>query len=289
MGADPRAAIKSLMRYLRAAWLGCAVIAVATACSSTSQNSNTVDMATTTSVVNSGLLAALLPAFQEETGITVRVHAAGSGRALEMLNDGVVDLAIAHAPQAESQMLARHSDWRYQKIATNQFVLVGPDSDPAGVRTAPDIVSAFNRIAAADVDFISRGDGSGTHERESDLWTSAQAGPSASRMKVSGAGMGATLRQASEQGAYTLTDDSTFMQLRQQLALTVLFSNDPRLVNSYSVIHPRESSTASRLAEWLWSGKGRRFIGDYSIGGTKAFAPWPQGCPGDRPTSLLCR
>ena len=279
----------SLLRGLRAASVACAVIAFAGACSPAPEKSTTVDIATTTSVVNSGLLNALLPAFQKETGITVRVHAAGSGRALEMLNDGVVDLAISHAPQAESQMLARHSDWRYQKIATNQFVLVGPDSDPAGVRNAPDIVSAFKRIAAGDVEFISRGDGSGTHERESDLWTAAQAKPAPARMLVSGAGMGATLRQASEQGAYTLTDDSTFMQLREQLTLAVLFSNDARLVNSYSVIHPRESSTASRLADWLATGKGRQMIGGYTVKGTNVFAPWPNGCPGDQPAASVCK
>ena len=280
---------KTAARRLRPAWLACAVLAFAGACSPSSENTQTVDIATTTSVVNSGLLDALLPAFQRETGITVRVHAAGSGRALKMLHDTAVDLAISHAPQAESQMLARHSDWRYQKIATNQFVLVGPDSDPAGIRTAADVVDAFSRIAAADVDFISRGDGSGTHERESDLWSSAKVRPAPSRLLVSGAGMGATLRHADERRAYTLTDDATFMQMRQQLALAILFSKDARLVNAYAVIYPRESLLASRLAEWLVSGKGRQMIGNYTVSETRAFAPWPEGCPGDRPTSMLCR
>jgi tungstate transport system substrate-binding protein len=258
------------------------------ACRDTNDEKPVVDIATTTSVVNSGLLDSLLPAFQGETGITVRVHAAGSGRALEMLNDGVVDLAISHAPQAESNMLARHRDWRYRKIATNQFVLVGPATDPADVRGAADVIGAFKRIAAADADFISRGDGSGTHERESELWTAAQVKPAPGRMLVSGAGMGATLRQADGRGAYTLTDDSTFMQLRQQLTLAVLFSNDPRLVNSYSVIHPRENPGASTLSDWLAQGKGRELLGAYRIGGTPAFTPWPEGCPGDAPAAALC-
>jgi len=221
--------------------------------------------------------------------VAVRVHAAGSGRALEMLNDQVIDLAISHAPRAEAQMLGRHPDWNYQKIATNQFVLVGPASDGAGVRTATDVVTAFKRIAAADVDFISRGDGSGTHERESELWDAAQAKPAPDHWLVSGAGMGATLRQAAERGAYTLTDDSTFMQLRQQLALAVLFSDDPRLVNSYSVIYPRTSPLASRFAEWLIKGSGRQMIAGYRANGVKAFALWPEGCPGGEPASAICR
>ena len=279
---------RSLTCGLRPAWVACAVLALAGACSPSSERTQTVDIATTTSVVNSGLLDALLPAFQRETGITVRVHAAGSGRALGMLNDAAVDLAISHAPQAESQMLATHSEWRYQKIATNQFVLVGPDSDPAGIRTATDVVDAFRRIAATDVDFISRGDGSGTHERESDLWTSSKVRPAPSRWLVSGAGMGATLRHADERRAYTLTDDATFMQMRQQVTLAILFSKDARLVNAYAVIYPRESLLASRLAEWLASAKGRQMIGEYGVGGTRAFVPWPEGCPGDRPTSMPC-
>ena len=265
-----------------------AVLALTSACGSSSEKAKTVDIATTTSVVNSSLLDSLLPAFQDDTGITVRVHAAGSGRALEMLNDGVVDLAISHAPQAESSMLARHADWQYRKIASNQFVLVGPANDPADVHSAPDIVSAFTRMAAAGAYFISRGDGSGTHERESELWASAQATPAAGRMLISGAGMGATLRQANERGAYTLTDDSTFMQLRKQLLLSVLFSKDARLVNSYSVVYPRENPAAAALGDWLAHGKGRALIGAYRINGTQAFTPWPEGCPGDRPTSALC-
>jgi tungstate transport system substrate-binding protein len=278
----------TVRRRLCVTSLLCVVLALASACDSSSGKPTTVDIATTTSVVNSGLLDSLLPAFQSETGIVVRVHAAGSGRALEMLNDGVVDLAISHAPHAEADMLARHGDWRYRKIATNQFVVVGPPTDPAGVRDAADIASALTRIAAADAGFISRGDGSGTHERESELWTVAQVKPAPGRMLVSGAGMGATLRQAEERGAYTLTDDSTFMQLRQQLTLAVLFSNDPRLVNSYSVVHPRNNPTASTLSDWLAQGKGRERLGAYRIGGTPAFTPWPEGCPGEVPAAALC-
>lgn len=279
------------LRFLTAhfIWRCAAALVLTGACSTISEKSLTVDIATTTSVVNSGLLDSLLPEFQRDTAITVRVHAAGSGRALEMLNDGVVDLAISHAPQAESRMLARHRDWQYLKIATNQFVLVGPDTDPADVRSATDSVIAFKRIAAADAYFISRGDGSGTHERESELWASAQVKPDSSRMLVSGTGMGATLRQADERRAYTLTDDSTFMQLQRQLTLAVLLSNDARLVNSYSVLYARNNRNASTLGEWLARGRGRQLIGEYRVNGAKAFTPWPDGCRRDQPASALCK
>lgn len=186
-------------------------------------------------------------------------------------------------------MLARHSDWDYRKIATNNFVLVGPELDPANVRSATDVTTAFSRIAAAGVYFISRGDGSGTHERESELWEAARTKPDSSRLLVSGAGMGATLRQADERGAYTLTDDATFMQLHEQLTLAVLFSDDARLVNSYSVVYRRGNQSASTFAEWLAVGNGRELIDAYRISGTKAFTSWPNGCPADQPTSAPCK
>lgn len=247
----------------------------------------TLDIATTTSVVNSGAMSTLLPLFERETGITVRVHAAGSGRALAMLADGVVDLVISHAPQAESGMLAQHRDWQYQKIATNQFVIVGPPHDPADVRSAADAASAFTRIAESGAYFLSRGDGSGTHEREMELWNAARVKPPPDRLRVSGAGMGTSLRQASERRAYTLTDDATFLQLRDGLELQQLFTRDPRLVNSYAVIFD-SSPSAERFAEWLTAGNGRDALGAYAVGGVQPFRVWPRDCPGSDPLARLC-
>src|SRR5687768_2882430 len=147
--------------------LVCLAAAIA-ACSTVERG--TLDLATTTSVQNSGLLEALLPHYGEAT---VRVHAAGSGRSLEMLADGVVDLVISHAPEAETRYLAEHRDWQYRKLAYNRFVVVGPSNDPANVRNATDALDAFRRIAGAPVTFVSRGDQSGTHEREQMLWKAA--------------------------------------------------------------------------------------------------------------------
>ena len=149
-------------------------------CSRSSERAPALDVATTTSVQNSGLLEALLPHF---TDATVRVHAAGSGRSLEMLADGIVDLVISHAPETETRYLADHPGWLYRKLAFNRFVIVGPRADPAMIRQAGDALEAFRRIAGAPVTFVSRGDSSGTHERELMLWKAAGVTPLPERLR----------------------------------------------------------------------------------------------------------
>ena len=270
-------------------WTAVVILAALTsACSRPAAESKTVDIATTTSVVNSGLMEAILPIFEKETALTVRVQAGGSGRALAMLENGSVDLVISHAPQAESRMLAAHPDWQYQKIATNRFIVVGPASDPAHVREARDVVDGFARMAKSGSLFLSRGDESGTHERERELWAAAKITPESNRLLIGGAGMAATLRQADAQSAYTLSDDATFMQLRKGLTLEPLLTGDPRLVNSYAVVFRAVSRPAQRFATWLIEGDGRKAIAAYTIGGTRLFEVWPTGCPGSHPTALLC-
>jgi tungstate transport system substrate-binding protein len=263
-----------------------AACVLVTACAGPSDRR--LDIATTTSVVNSGLLTVLAERFLADTGITVRAHAAGSGRALEMLSDGVVDLVISHAPQAEARMLESHPAWRYQKIAVNHFLIVGPREDPADVGNASTAADAFARIATSGAPFISRGDESGTHEKETELWSAASVEADVSRVLISGSGMGTTLRQANEKRAYTLTDDATFQQLRGELALQTLFANDRRLVNSYAAIANPDSETARAFAEWLSQGAGRRAIAEYSIGAIRPFRVWPPDCPGTRPAAPLC-
>ena len=163
-------------------------------------------LATTTSVGNSGLLETLLPAFERHHGPAVRSHLVGSGLALKMLESGDVDVVISHAPAAEAAALSSHPAWRYQKVMFNDFVLVGPPADPAGVRQAVDTPDAMRRIARSTARFLSRGDQSGTHEREEALWQSAGARPGEGQLVVAGAAMGATLRIASETESYSLSD-----------------------------------------------------------------------------------
>ena len=256
-------------------------------CAGQPQRPRPLDIATTTSVQNSGLLEALLPHFD---AATVRVHAAGSGRALEMLKDRVVDLVISHAPEAEARYLAAHPGWTYRKLAFNRFILVGPPADPASVRSTNDVLDAFQRIAQSSADFVSRGDGSGTHEREQMLWKQAGAAPSTGRLLVSGQSMAITLRQAHEKRAYTLTDEATFWQFQKQLDLAVVSEGDALLLNTYAVIYPRDpdADAAARFTEWLTRGEGRRRIGDHRIEGRVAFQVWPEGCPDTRPDALPC-
>ena len=260
------------------AWLSAAT------CASTPQP---ITIATTTSVVNSGLLDAILPQFHNGT---VRIHAAGSGRALAMLVDHSVDLVISHAPEAEQQTLAQHPDWHYQKLAYNRFVLIGPAADPASVRAASNLMDALRRIAASGVPFISRGDGSGTHERETALWKLAGVKPSPDHFLVSGGSMAITLRQAASVGAYTLSDEATWRQLEPRLnALAVLFTGAaPELLNTYAVIHRGDNAPAATFAAWLLTGDGREHISAYQIGGQPAFTVWPTACPGNLPNAALC-
>ncbi len=230
-----------------------------------------LDIATTTSVQNSGLLDALLPAYRADSGVNVRVHAAGSGRALQMMAEGLVQLVISHAPEAEARALREHPDWVHLELAHNQFVIVGPPSDPAGVRAAADAADAFRRIAQSSIGFVSRGDLSGTHERENGLWDAAGVRPPTERLIVSGRGMALALRHANEIPAYTLSDEATYRQFERELDLQLLYEGDPRLVNTYAVLHPRSDAAASHLASWLVGDEGRARIGGFTIGGEPMF------------------
>ena len=243
-------------------------------------------LATTTSVGNSGLLDALLTPYRESTRIEVRARLVGSGLALKMLADGQADVVISHAPAAEAAALAEHPRWDYRKIMFNDFVLVGPAADPAHVTDAAHLIDAMRRIAGSGERFLSRGDGSGTHEREQQLWARAGMTPPKDRLVVAGAGMGSTLRAASETGAYTLTDRATFGQLRDSLQLKVLFEGGALLLNTYAFLFdpggPRGKEAAA-LAEWLSDGGGRQRIQNYRIGGSPAFRTWPEGKARSKP------
>lgn len=234
---------------------------------------------------NSGLLESLLPHFADAT---VRIHAAGSGRALAMLSDDIVDLVISHAPETEARQLTTHPEWAYRKIAYNRFVLAGPPADPANVRGATGVVDAFRRLVSRRAIFISRGDESGTHERERALWTAAGVRPDPAQLRVSGQGMAVTLRQASEQHAYTLTDEATFWQLERQIELVPVFEFDPLLLNTYAVVYPQNDNVAGRFATWLAEGDGRNRIAEFRVQERPAFTIWPAGCPADAPSALPC-
>lgn len=245
-------------------------------------------LATTTSVQNSGLLEVLLEAVR---GPEVRVSLAGSGRALQMMAQRQADIVISHAPGAEAKMLAAHPRWVYRKFMFNHFILVGPPADPAFVAGAASARDAMRRIADAGARFISRGDQSGTHEREQQLWWLGGVSPTSGFVVAAGSGMGTTLRIASEMSAYTLTDTASFAQLAPQIRLAPLFRSDRELVNTYAAVVATERDlgareAALRLAEWLTDGPGRKVIEAYRIRGEPAFFVWPADRPRGTPDAL---
>ena len=243
-----------------------------------------VVLATTTSVANSGLLDRLLPSFESQNAVSVRVLAVGSGRALRLLELAEADVAITHAPQHESRALASHSNWSYRKIFFNDFLIAGPPDDPASVGKARDVTEALQRIAAHGSKWVSRGDESGTHERETELWQLADVKPSAGQVVISGQGMGNTLRVASEMAAYTLTDRGTFEQLAPRLRLKELHSGDARLLNSYAILTAGTNTDAARFASWISDGSGREVLaGLIESGELRGFKLWPGDRPRDRP------
>ena len=245
-----------------------------------------VVLATTTSVGNSGLLDAVLPAYDA----SVRPLLVGSGRAIEMLAAGQADVIISHAPEREAQARRAHPRWWYRKILFNDFLIVGPSEDPAGVARAKTAVEAMRLIAASPAVFLSRGDESGTHERERGLWRAAGVMPDGKRLVVAGAGMGQTLRVASSTGAYALTDRGTFESLRGSLALTSLFEGDPALLNTYAVIADPARPSGLAFARWMTGVEGRRVLqGALSQGRVKGFTVWPADAAADTPAALPAR
>jgi len=266
-------------------WVLLVVAVAGLGCSAGPPSTPTLDIATTTSVQNSGLLDSLLPAY---TAAVVRVHAAGSGRALQMLADGTVPLVISHAPQAEARFLREHPQWRYRKLAFNRFIIVGPRDDPAQVSAAPDAAAAFARIAGVDASFVSRGDESGTHEREQMMWVMVGKAPRSDRLLISGGSMAQALRLTDEKRAYTLSDEATFQQLQEKLSLVQLFDGDPRLLNPYAVIHTPGNRPAELFAGWLVDGAGRDLIAAYRVNGRLMFTVWPEKCAGNESDARPC-
>ncbi|MBA3639836.1 MAG: substrate-binding domain-containing protein [Acidobacteria bacterium] len=262
--------------------VGAALLALlcAAACS---RHDGPIILATTSSVGNSGLLDAVLPAYASGT---VRPVLVGSGRALDMLAGSSADVVISHAPARETAALAAHPDWSYRKILYNDFIIAGPAEDPARVRDAKGAVDAMMRIARSSAIFLSRGDESGTHERERALWATAAATPGDSRLVIAGAGMGQTLRIASSSGAYTLTDRGTFQALKGSIDLVVLHEGDPRLLNTYAVVWRPANRPGARFAGWLADGAGREVIAaalrDRRVTG---FTTWPGGIDGTTPSA----
>jgi tungstate transport system substrate-binding protein len=195
-----------------------------------------VILATTTSTADTGLLDALGPPFKEATGYTLKPIAVGSGAALALGERGEADVVLAHSPQAEQDFMEEGYGAERRTVMYNDFVIVGPEDDPAGIAGAASAVAAFQGIAESQARFVSRGDESGTNTLELRLWKEAGIEPAGDWYIESGTGMGETLTIANERGAYTVTDRGTYLALRDRLELPLLFEGDPALINIYHVI-----------------------------------------------------
>lgn len=231
------------------------------------QGRRAVVLATTTSARDVGLLDSLLPPFEREYGRRVKVIAVGTGQAMELGRRGEADLLLVHDPPAVRAFLEAGYGIEAELVMYNEFVIVGPPSDLAGVRRAGSAPEALKAIALRGGRFLSRGDRSGTHAREIELWRRAGLDPKGPWYRESGQGMSATLQIASELGAYTLTDIGTFLAHRHPLALELLFSGDTALFNLYHVVlvnpgkFPRvEAEGARRLKAYLLSERGQDAI-----------------------------
>lgn len=236
------------------------------------RSKETIILATTTSIQDSGLLDVLIPRFEKETGYAVKTVAVGSGQALRMGEEGNADVLFVHSPAAEKPFMEKGWGRDRALVMHNDFLLVGPPNDPARIRGLSP-VEAFRAIAASGAPFLSRGDGSGTHSKERDLWQKAGIEPTNAPWYLeSGQGMGATLTIASEKGAYTLTDRATYVTVRAHLPLEILVEGDPALLNVYHVItvnpakHP-EVNYAGALAflRFMTAPETQRLIGDWGV------------------------
>jgi tungstate transport system substrate-binding protein len=242
-----------------------------------------ITVASTTSTENSGLFGHILPMFQEQTGIEVRVVAQGTGQALETGRRGDADVVFVHARAQEEAFVAEGYGVERFDVMYNDFVIVGPSDDPAGVRAASDAAAAMAAIAAAEASFASRGDDSGTHTAEKNLWSAAGVEPSGDWYLSTGSGMGATLNTAAQVPAYALTDRGTWLSFENRGPLEIVFEGDDVLFNPYGIIlvsperHPHvKAEQGQAFIDWIVSEEGQGAIASYTVNGEQLFFPSTQ-------------
>ena len=258
--------------------LACAA-ALAFAAAAACAQGTTLVMASTTSTEQSGLFTHLLPEFAKATGITVKVVAVGTGQAIDMARRGDADVLFVHDRTAEEKYVADGFAPRRYPVMYNDFVLVGPKSDPAGVKGS-DIVAALKKIAAANAPFVSRGDKSGTDAAEKRYWKQAGVDNRGSGYKECGCGMGPALNIAASSNAYVLTDRGTWLSFRNRGDLAIVVEGDKRLFNQYGVmlVSPQKfphvkAAEAQKFIDWVTSPAGQQAIASYRINGEQLFFP----------------
>jgi tungstate transport system substrate-binding protein len=272
------------MNAMRVPWTAAALFVVT---ASTNLQSREILLATTTSTRDAGLLDSLLPVFERETGYQVKVVAVGSGQALALGRRGDADVVLSHAPEAEQALTDSGYLLRRRLVMHNDYLIVGPATDPAGLRGLTDAAAAMRRVAAARARFVSRGDRSGTNLLELKLWKLAAIEPPTAGAEGgwyfdAGQGMAATLQMADEKRAYTITDRATYLAWRDRVQLVPLAEGDPVLYNVYHVMEvnprnaPRVNARGGRaLSDWLVAPATQRLIGAFGTSrfGQSLFVP----------------
>jgi tungstate transport system substrate-binding protein len=258
-----------------------ALIALSTM--STQAQERFITVASTTSTEQSGLFSHLLPRFEQKTGIKVHVVALGTGQALDLARRGDADVVFVHARSAEEKFLAEGHGVKRFPVMYNDFVLVGPKSDPAKIGGSKNILEALRKVQTAAAPFVSRGDKSGTHMAELDLWKAADVDIDKVKgqwYRDTGQGMGPALNTASSMNAYILTDRGTWLAFKNRGDLTILVEGDKRLFNQYGVMlvnpdkHPSVKKELGQMfVDWVISPDGQKAIAEYKINGEQLFYP----------------
>jgi tungstate transport system substrate-binding protein len=268
---------------LRTSLIRLACVLLVTTCAPSAWAQRFITVASTTSTEQSGLFRHLLPLFERKTGIEARVVALGTGQALDLARRGDADVVFVHAKSAEEQFVREGHGVRRFPVMYNDFVLIGPKSDPAGIGGGKDPLQALRKIEGTGAPFVSRGDRSGTHLAEFELWKLA--GIDIERDKgawyrETGQGMGPALNTAASMNAYLLADRATWLAFRNRNELAILVEGDRRLLNQYGVMlvsparHAHvKSADGQAFVDWLVSAEGQAAIADYRIGGEQAFFP----------------
>lgn len=243
-----------------------------------------IRLATTTSTENSGLLAYLLPKFERACSCEVRVISVGTGKALKLGQDGNVDVVLVHSRPAEDAFVAAGHGINRHDVMYNDFVLIGPNNDPARIKGEKDVISAMKKIAGSKSTFVSRGDESGTHLMENSFWKIAGIKPTEINQThwyfSAGQGMGEVLMMSGEMRAYTLTDRGTYISYRDRVSLPILVEGDARMFNPYGIIavNPKKYPDvnykgATALINWITSKEGQQLIASFKVNGEQLFVP----------------
>lgn len=264
------------------ALFACAAVSIATICSH-ARAADGILVQSTTSTQNSGFYEHLLPIFQAETGIEVRVVAVGTGQAIRNAINGDADVLLVHAKAEEEDFVAHGWGVSRADLMYNDFVIVGPKEDPAGISGEADVLAALVRIAGKESIFASRGDDSGTHKAEMRLWRETGVdveAASGSWYRETGSGMGATLNAGIGMGGYVLTDRATWIAFRNKQEHAVLVEGDPKLFNQYGIIlvnperHPHvKAGDGQRFVDWMLSEDGQAAIAEFKVDGEQLFFP----------------